>query len=601
LFKEIRKNKEIKVFKNILFFYGFWIIFSGIMHYIALSTLDPFTTYITVRKQKVAWGLQMVKILTSIYFLFPLLFFVAINLFKAYNDRHKKLYLLPALMIPSLIFALYQAFIDIDFLNNPFFANDNRVSGLCGDANGLGISIFILFPLCFLAILDIRKLWKKFFFGLLSVILLWCLLLSGSRTGLFGIIIFITFSPLLLIYGNPDRFKGWYKVLILSAPIFTLLLISIGLVAFERDFHLPAILMKRMNSTYFDFKEGGMGRVIKVSGRSELWLQACRLTILSPLSGWGPGGFYHNLDNIRFKNGENSKMIDNADNYYLQLSSDLGLLGASFNLFLHLMPLWMVFRIRKKIQDQEELAIRICFAIVSIMMVLYLVMPNTIGITPMFILVILLAFLFVTALKYGYSFDRINTKVFWSSLAVLTILFVLGTYDTTFGHNGYKAMQQASWWPFKYTRNCYAIEDWEEGFVRWCKKDAFLRIPIRSKLLPKKIKLIFSARHPDIQSKPVIVKFGGKAGVKHEAVVKDTAWKMIELPVTGDNIYEFKPPNKPVRRFLVLSIDVSRTWIPKECGVNQDTRELGIVILLSPQLADLKEKHKATCYLFCHQ
>jgi O-antigen ligase len=482
-------------------------------------------------------------------------------------------------MIASLILALYQGLVDIKFLNNPVFASDNRVSGLCGDANGLGISIFLLFPLCFLAILNIREFWKKLFFGLLSVILLWCLALSGSRTGLFGIIIFMVFSPLLLIYGNPDRFKGWYKVMILSSTLFSLLLISIGLVAFERGFSPSTILMKRINTSYFDIKEGGIGRPL--SGRLELWRQACRLTMLSPLAGWGPGGFYRNLDNIRFRNGENSIVFDNADNYYLQMSSDLGILGASFNLLLHFMPLWMVFRIRKKIQDQEErLAIRICFAIVSIMMVLFVVMPNTIGITPMFILVILLAFLFVTALKYGYSFEKVNIKFLGISLALLTILFIFGTYDTTFGQNGYKSMRQAPWWPLKYVENCYGIEEWEEEKLCWCKKDAFIRIPL-FKPLPQKVKLIFIAFNPDIQSNPVVVKFGGKAGVKYEVVVKDNSWKMVEIPITSEDVYEFTRPNKSVTKYLILSLDVSRTWIPKEWGVSQDTRELGVLVSVS--------------------
>ena len=581
LFGENRKSNDTEVFQRILFLYGFWILFSSTMHYIALSTLDSLA-YITVKRQNASWGLQMVGYFTPIYYLlFPLLLSVTINYFKAHNDSHRKLYLLPVMMIASLIIALYQGLVDMKFLNNPVFASDNRVSGLCGDANGLGISLFLLFPLCFLAILNIREFWKKLFFGLLSVTLLWCLALSGSRSGLFGIILFLVFLPLILIYGNPDRFKGWYKVMILSSTIFTLLLISIGLVAFERGFSPSTRLMKRMNTTYFDIKEGGIGSPLKSTGRLELWRQAFRLTILSPLAGWGPGGFYRNLDNIRFRNGENSILFDNADNYYLQMSSDLGILGASFNLFLHFMPLWMVFRIRKKIQDQEEkLAIRICFAIVSIMMVLFVVMPNTIGITPMFILVILLAFLFVTALKYGYSFEKVNIKNLGISLALLTILFILGTYDTTFGKNGYTSMRQAPWWPLRYIENCYGIEEWGEDVVRWFKKDAFLRIRLFNPL-PQKIKLIFMASHPDIQSKPLTVKFGGKAGVKYEVVVKDNSWKMVEIPITSENVYEFTGPNKSVTKYLILSLDVSRTWIPKEWGVSQDTRELGVLISVS--------------------
>ena len=190
-----------------------------------------------------------------------------------------------------------------------------------------------------------------------------------------------------------------------------------------------------------------------------------------------------------------------------------------------------------------------------------------------------LAFLFVTALKYGYSFRRNLLKSLLIGLVPLTIFFAWGTYHNAFGPQGYWTRQQADWWPFKYEKNCYPIADWGGRKVRWCSQGAFVQIPVRG-ALPPRIQLTLGVHHPDLSSKPVTVKYGGRKGAFHEIVVEESSWQTVELPVTRDDIVEVKLPNMPLRKYFVLSLDVSRTWIPKEWGVNEDGRELGVALML---------------------
>ena len=314
-----------------------------------------------------------------------------------------------------------------------------------------------------------------------------------------------------------------------------------------------------------------------------MWLQAYRLTKESPIAGWGPGGFQRNLDNTRFKYGENPKLkyLDFADNYYLQLTSDIGIFVAFMNVFLILFPLWMTFRIRNNIENREEKwVVGIAFSTICIMMLLFITGPWTmVGLDALWVFVIILGFLFATGIRYGYTFDAAKMK--WASVIFICFMgmFFLRTYDHTFGLCGYKAMQDAEWWPLKYEKNCYAIEYWDGKKFRWCGKDAFLRVPIR-KAVPDKVKLKFLIQHPDIETRPVIFKYGGKEGVTHEMVIKEISWKTIEISITGDYLYEFRPPNKPAQKYCVVSLDVSRTWIPKEFGINNDTRELGVAVVI---------------------
>jgi len=580
LFKEIREKKEIIVFEKILFLYCFWLIFSGTVHYFILRTTTP--SFISVSRQSISMNLGLLNIivLTQNYFLFPLLFLEAIYLL--YFLKYKDLYAIFVFIFPSLIIALYQGFVDINFLNIPGFAKSYRASGLWTDANGLGIVTFLLFLPCMLAVFEIPGLLKKMLFFLLSIFIFCSLNLSGSRSGILGVFISIIILLSIWFFSNYKYIarSRLYKYLIV---VFTIVLLGLSL---ARVSPFNTVLMKRISDSFKNIKEYGILNPIKENGRLELWLEACRLTILSPLSGWGPGGFINNLQNIRYRNDESLTLpMDNACNHYLQTTSELGVLGAFFEILLQSIPLWIVFKARKRIQESEEKwLIIVLLANMLAMLFIYLFGVHTFQSPVLWIYIVQLALLFNTALKYGNILNQINMRIVWQTFIVLTIFFIAGTYKTTFGSEGYKEMQEATWWPLKYVKNCYRNEWWGEDVVCWCNKKAFLSIPIRSKSLPKKIKLTFAAKHPDIQSKPVIVKFGGKAGVQYEVVVKDDSWKMLEFQVTEDNIMTtITAPNKPeiLGRYLVLSFDVSRTWIPKEWGINQDTREFGIVVLLS--------------------
>ncbi len=170
-------------------------------------------------------------------------------------------------------------------------------------------------------------------------------------------------------------------------------------------------------------------------------------------------------------------------------------------------------------------------------------------------------------------------KLLLSIIALLSILFFYGTYENAFGRNGYKAQQQADWWPYKYVKNCYTVEKIEEGALRWCKKDAALQIFLY-KTFPEQIKIDFFVYHPDKYLNPVTVKYGGKAGAVNEIIFKDLSRKTINIPITKDNIFEFQTPSKVIVRYFVLSLDVSRTWVPKKWDVSDDTRELGVAVLI---------------------
>jgi hypothetical protein len=155
-----------------------------------------------------------------------------------------------------------------------------------------------------------------------------------------------------------------------------------------------------------------------------------------------------------------------------------------------------------------------------------------------------------------------------------------GAYQTTFGSKGYVARQNLDWWPYKYERNCYGAESWEDNLLRWCKNDSSLQFNIGGRdTFPKMARIKLMVNHPDLINEPVTVRYGGKEGPVHTVLFNEYTVKEIEIPVTEDYIYDFMNlQNTPQSRF-VLSLDVSRTWVPKEWGPSKDTRELGVAVI----------------------
>jgi len=582
-----KRETPVSAFQYLLLLYALWIAISGSMHYVALSRLEP-TSYITISQRTADWGLYTVKRITQIYLLFPLLLLAAIYIFQSRLDIGKKLYLFPIILIPSLIVALYQGLVDIEFLNGPYFSELHQVSGLSQWATSLGFILFFGFPFCLLSLLLVRNWWKRLCFAVIGLVMLWCLQLSGSRTGFLGIILFVCFFPWIWAWAETSLSKATRRVLILAPLICIVIVCILGIFLFETDLIAYSSLTERLHDSYWDFRKGGIARILERSSRSHLWRQGYRLTKESPLSGLGPGGFYRNLDNVRCRYGEDEEIdfMDNVNNHYLQMSSEIGLLGLFFDLLIHVFPLWMLFRIHKRIRNREERwTVGIVFTTLCIGMLLFGTLSATLALDVAWVLTVLLAFLFVVSLRHGYSINKTCFRPLSIVLVFLTLLFTIGTYDNAFGSRGYRAAQLADWWLLEYDdcrpgRNCYEAEEWRDGgIIRWCSRNARLRIPITGEL-PETIELKFYAHHPDIGQKPVVLRYGGKDGPAHTIELKEKGEKSIQIPLTQSYVCKTVLANGTTRQFFILCLDVSRTWVPEEWGMGDDPRNLGVALLM---------------------
>ena len=617
-----KKNDNLTLINLFLLFYIILITISAIMHYAALRELGP-SAYITVRPNDAKWGIEVNKIAVSSYLLFPLFLVVLINIFFNVDKPCELFIVIPVSFIPSLIVAYYQGLFDIHFLNATITKWLHEIAGLSYDFNGFRLSLFVLFPTSIFGVIICRNIWVRAGLGLFSIMVFILLVLSESRTALFGVLLYCISLPGIAIWVYGSTRINW-RTYFLSLIIALSTLVWLEYIYYRHN-GSAEVYSKHIQQKYRYFKKFGFKKTLiatfdknsfiakKAASRLEMGYYACILTSLSPLAGWGPGGFYRNLDNFRYQKIRQvqlfdwdlplrtprlyhemtgpHKHFDNANNHYLQMSSDIGIFGALINIIMHVLPLWMVFKIRKSITGfKTRWIIGISFSTVCIMMILFLTGPHTFNIEVQWIFSCYLAILYVSALKFGSPFSRINIKLATSIFVIFTFIFTAATFDKTFGKNGYKSMRIALWWPLGADRNHYEIENWKEGPVIWCYKDAVIEIPLEYHVSGN-LNLKLRVMHPDVSINPVTIQYGGKTGATHSMEIRDKLWKTINIPVISEYVLERSNPKKGFRttQSLIFSFDVSRTWIPKEYGVSDDTRKLGVAVLV-PELKQTQDE-----------
>lgn len=574
-FRKSLQYQEANLWILLCLLYAGMVSINSLFHGVALSVPDTLKVNVA-GLQAMDWGRENTKF-TIFYLFFPILCLLQYILLKR-MDTNVFIRFFAFTTIISLVILFYQHYIDITLFNMPYWIRIQRIGGLSTDPNSYAMTAFLLLPLFISGVFfETRKILKALYI-ILIIFLLIGMIFSGNRTGAGGILLLSIFSPMILAMAF-KQWPGQLRLILFFCPFVFMIgtYLALPFIMDQIQSIDMEVLTKRLVLTWQTFEKEGLNPVFEERGK--FFLIAWALLLKAPLGGWGPGGYYREYPNELYIQSDNIRhSLDSALNHYLMISGDMGLPVLFLNLILIILPLVIAVYILRKLSDIKQ---RFFVAILLVANVIFLLMMNTIppSYFPDLIWVwtAQLAYLVVVGKRNGILF-KVTSKNWLKIFSLTIVAFILvafGSYQTSFGSKGYYARQQADWWPFKYEQNCYGIERWGKKKVCWCSKSAFLKIPI-AKALPTQIKLAFKVHHPDLQSKPVTVKYGGKKGVIHEMILKDHSWKMVEIQVTSD--YIFVSPDKPEKKYFVLSLDVSRTWVPKKWGVNEDTRELGVAV-----------------------
>lgn len=580
-------NKSIKYFIYLCFLFAALLIVVGGMHLGALVSINPFTV-INSGGEIVKNTLGKVPLFLCLYIFFPVLFVVQIYLYQKLQFL-MAVRIIAGVFFVSLIVLYYQSYFDPQFLND-WQTWTKQVNGLASDPNAFSLSAFLVIVLLVSGACLTEKWSEKFFFISIVGLLTIGLFLAGGRTAVGGTGLFIISWPIVLAIAKKE-WSGNKRVFVSILPFLLLLFIVSCMPLFNGELAHLGIAGKRIANTYAKFEQHGIinGIFSSDEARGELFRVGFSLIEKSPLAGWGPWGFYHEYPNeIYLASREIKPAFDMVLNHYLVVAVDFGIPLLVLNLILLFIPLVGAFFFLKNEENYNE---RLSVATLVVGNVLFLLMislmPPSYFPDVLWIWTGQLAYLAVIAEKKGFLQNFNKSRTLNVILATLIVIpTVIGTYQTSFGSKGYLARSHYPWWPtaqLSYDYGCFPADRLGDGSKgRWCGKNSIMQIPITA-YAGEHVEININNEYPDLRGNPVVLQYGGKDKWDSEIVLKKKEPTTVKIPLDDDHIYRYTLKNGKEEKYLVISFNPSRTWIPSKHGVGNNSRQLGVLVTI-PEL-----------------
>jgi len=436
----------------------------------------------------------------------------------------------------------------------PVWFHLNRYSGPFSDPNAAGVMILLVLPLLVAAALprlvaQPLSIQSRYISAMLAAGLLLFASYSGSRTFWLGGAVWslICFRAWLQRRGLNNR---------LAITVVLVVLVGVGF-----TLSYPQVTETlRQGVQNFAPKLTGLERTLAtvdsstareaLDSRIVFSRIAWKMTQESQFVGVGLGRFPAELHQVASLLEINlGQWWDNANNFYLQLISEMGVLGS----ICYLWGVWLVVaQLRRAnlplfLQASSPLQ-QLAQLTLAVLLIVLLTGPHLLFEEVSYFTIILLILASFPAVSPGLSSARaVRQKV---ALPVALLALLIGLSGT------YRASEQRRFWGF------YPIETNSEGVFLWSTERARIRnCPIMS--------LRIRALHPDLAASPVTVKLSSRGPASAQAdsqsiVIDRSAWLDLPISVSADS---------------GLDLQVSRLWSPASAagaGVGTDPRWLGV-------------------------
>jgi O-antigen ligase len=543
------------------------------------------------------------------------IFILASSIFKKIKELLYAVILLILSTLISSFFVIYQSFFDSGFGNVEPWISSGRFNATFADPNALGAFTVLMFPLLFLMIFYFKKWYLRLLFFVFFVFFIFLIIFSGSRITLIGIFV----SIILILTMNISNFNkkinirhGKRKLIAVVAIILIIILvISFFLVVVFSEKNFSQVLLKNplmmrfktsATTLIYYFKNAGFKEALKsISNyRYFFWERAYQMGRDYPVSGVGSGAYIYELPDYHFRYNKGFTQIDSSGNYYLQFFAELGITGLILILYIFYTVIKkssIVLRnmpARKK-EDKYHLIFQGLF-ISFISMVVVLIFgshTNSIEVNLIFWLVIGLIFSYYKLFFKTYSpgiktveslkkagkhlnsgcdqkpINTPNPRYTVSrtiSYVLIVIIFTASFIFTSVGALSVNMKQNINKWNEIGKSNefgFYKPEIIDGKKAMWTEKVASKGMNKKGNILGLNIK----ASNPDIDKNKVTVKIYIDNFLKKEVNLTNNNWQLlnIELPENGLNKF-------------TITIVLSRVWSPADWGINNDSRDLGIIV-----------------------
>ncbi|MCL4385534.1 MAG: O-antigen ligase family protein [Cyanobacteria bacterium] len=595
-----------EIAKSIIFF----IIIFSISAVVAVIRYTNFFPFITNHYHNLAVNIKTLDS-TSASFIVIRTFFdyfagfallaAVFNIMQRLKDIILALLVLVFSTVISMGVVFYQHFINPYLGTFKYWVDSGRLNATFSDPNSLGAYCILLFPIFLVLIIFFKKWYVKLIFGLLMIPFLFMVFFSGSRSALlaiiFSLIIFIVIAAGKLInyIRKFPKKKKVITIIVIVVIIVIIITALLGIFLTKNQVKLKILnigLIQRIVGTITTFqnyyKSSGFLESLKsISNfRYIYWNQAIHMAKDHPLSGVGLGTYTIEVPDYLYKYEPGFVQVDYTGNYYLQILSELGFPGLILIIFIFYLFINRVFRYfgkQKKLQrkDNSNWLLTGLFISFMTMLIAQFFGPHTnfSEVQYTFWLIIGLIFAFIKVKEnQEYQEELKNTEIYKTavlkpddrvslylrqkiSLAVVIALFTAGMIAGSISNLSIAAKQDNCYWSNNY--GFYKPEVISGQKFQWTASDA-------SEVLEKKGSAIII---PIQDANPVKQKTANTVRIYIDNLLvktvklKDNSWYNLDI----------KLPSFTVNRFT-LTIVVGRNWVPKELGLNNDTRELGVRI-----------------------
>jgi len=539
------------------------------------------------------------------YFIGFLFFVLIFNVIDGIRDIINSIISLVLAAMVSAGVIIYQYYFNPYFGNVSHWVNSGRFNATFTDPNSLGAFTILLFPI-FIGLLIYFKKWYLRLLVLASFSLfLMELFLSGSRSAFVGIMLATAiFAVIFIIRGfrhirkKAKVYSRRRKIVLVLIPVIILMVLisfSVFLINAPDSFILKTSLANRTIDTfktgiYYTREIGIIEGLKSISDyRYIFWGQAVMMFKDYPLTGVGQGSYHLQLPNYLTINrtgylSDGKLVVDYTGNYYLQVLSELGFIGlvvVLFILYLLINRVFNYFKARKyskNFENSDWFLIALFISFIS-MLASQIFGPHTnfdeIQLTFWLVISLMIAYIKIKQVEFKKQLRPLRIRGNFRfgisesiSLAAVALIFTFSlffvsitTLSINVGQNLYDIKGNYKGWQNNY--GFYGVETIDNESFRWTGIDASEVVERKGDkmIIPMKDAIPIESAEPlsaNIFMDNILVK---KVKLEHNV------WTDIEIDI----------PDFTRDRFT-LTLAFSRSWIPRELGLNPDTRELGIRI-----------------------
>jgi len=496
-------------------------------------------------------------------------FFLMLNFLSSKNAVKKAIIVLGTSALLSMSFGMYQSIFNQDIGKNLLNIEMNLVNGTFKDSLSLGVFLALTIPFFLGAVFSFKGMGRVFSFVCLFMAIA-LIFRTGSKIGLVSMLISLFFFFFFFFRFSWDL-KGRAILRLDKAKILVLLIVivvvtSILYTSIQSNRHETASISRFKDM----FDQGTLESTFY--NRGPKWKSALAMLKDYPCTGIGVGAYIVELPNYMAMiwNAQNPH-ADSAENYFLQVGSELGIIGLIVILWLFGMIGYSLIKYllnKSCYGSQPYLFIGVGVGIGSYFIhLLYHTYIGSFEIKYIFWLFVTLLFCLIKDTSEQQKNKR-DFKIPWYlGFAVIGVFTGLHLWNSS---HSLSLKQRTNDLNLKHNFGFYETEKLPSGDeFSWSKQRAGRSITIKGPVLAVPL----HASHYDIAENPVHVKiFLLKEFFKEKKLLEE-----ITLQNNGWHTRKYYLPEE-LNSTVLLFLEVSRTWNPHEILGVPDSRNLGVAL-----------------------